>query len=52
MFEDGIKTGIAHGVRYAETGPELELNANIQNQWKDFEYVGHKRRRCYTKPIA
>lgn len=52
MFEDGIKTGIAHGVRYAETGPELELNANIQNQWKDFDYVGHKRRRCYTKPIA
>lgn len=52
MFEDGIKTGIAHGVRFAETGPELELNANIQNQWKDFEYVPHKRRRCYTKPIA
>lgn len=52
MFEDGIKTGIKHGVRYAETGPELELNANIQNQWKEFEYVEHKRRRCYTKPIA
>ncbi len=51
MFEDGIKTGIKHGVRYAETGPELELNVNIQNQWKDFEYVEHKRRRCYTKPI-
>ena len=52
MFEDGIQTGIKHGVRFAETGPELELNANIQNQWKDFEYVEHKRRRCYTKPIA
>lgn len=52
MFEDGIKTGIKHGVRFAETGPELELNANIQNQWKDFTYVEHKRRRCYTKPIA
>jgi len=51
MFEDGIKMGISHGVRFAETGPELELNANIQNQWKDFEYVQHKRRRCYTKPI-
>lgn len=51
MFEDGIKTGMKHGVRYAETGPELELNTAIQNQWKDFEYVEHKRRRCYTKPI-
>ncbi len=52
MFEDGIKTGINHGVKFAETGPELELNTAIQNQWKDFEYVEHKRRRCYTKPIA
>ena len=51
MFEDAIQTGVDHGVRYAETGPELELNANIQNQWKDFEYTPHKRRRCYTKPI-
>jgi GNAT superfamily N-acetyltransferase len=52
MFEDGIQTGINHGVRFAETGPELELNAAIQNQWKDFEYIPHKRRRCYTKTIA
>jgi GNAT superfamily N-acetyltransferase len=51
MFEDAIGTGVAHGVKYAETGPELELNANMQNQWKDFEYREHKRRRCYTKII-
>ncbi|MFH0766884.1 MAG: hypothetical protein ABH890_04945 [Bacillota bacterium] len=51
MFEDGIKMGMKHGVKFAESGPELELNANIQNQWKDFEYKNHKRRRCYTKPI-
>ena len=49
MFEDAIGTGVAHGVRFAETGPELELNASMQNQWKDFEYREHKRRRCYTK---
>ncbi|MFA5526535.1 MAG: hypothetical protein WC992_06910 [Acholeplasmataceae bacterium] len=52
MFEDGIKMGIKHHVKFAETGPELELNAAIQNQWKEFEYVQHKRRRCWTKPIA
>jgi len=51
MFEDAIGTGVAHGVRFAETGPELENNANMQNQWKDFEYREHKRRRCYTKVI-
>ncbi|MCK9234891.1 MAG: GNAT family N-acetyltransferase [Acholeplasmataceae bacterium] len=51
MFEDGIEVGIKNGVIHAETGPELELNANIQNQWKTFDFVEHKRRRCYTKPI-
>ena len=51
MFEDAIGTGVAHGVRFAETGPELELNASMQNQWKDFEFREHKRRRCYTKAI-
>jgi GNAT superfamily N-acetyltransferase len=51
MWEDGIMTGIKHGVRYAETGPELELNVHIQNQWKDFDFVEHKRRRCYKKAI-
>ena len=51
MFEDGIKIGIKHGVKYAETGPELELNMAIQNQWKDFPHINHKRRRCYIKPL-
>lgn len=51
MFEDGIITGAKNGVKYAETGPELELNIAIQNQWKSFEFVEHKRRRCYKKKI-
>lgn len=51
MFEDGTITGARHGVKYAETGPELELNTAIQNQWKSFEYREHKRRRCYRKQI-
>ena len=51
MFEDGIAVGNKHGVRFAESGPELELNVAIQNQWKTFEYKEHKRRRCYRKDI-
>jgi len=51
IFEDGIKTGIKKGVKWAETGPELELNHQIQAVWKDFDYVDHKRRRCYIKEI-
>lgn len=51
FMEDAILTGQKYGVKVAETGPELELNMAIQNQWKDFEYEGHKRRRCYKKDI-
>lgn len=51
MFEDALPIGIKLGVTHAETGPELELNASIQNQWKNFESISHKRRRCYTKSL-
>lgn len=51
IFEDGIKTGIKKGVKWAETGPELELNRQIQAVWKDFDYIDHKRRRCFIKEI-
>ncbi|MCD4827154.1 MAG: N-acetyltransferase [Acholeplasmataceae bacterium] len=51
MFEDGIITGNKHGVRFAESGPELEENVEIQNQWKSFDFNEHKRRRCYRKTI-
>lgn len=38
-------------VKYAETNLNLEDNANIQNQWKNFDSVQHKRRRCFVKKI-
>lgn len=52
ILNEGIKRAIANGVKYAETGPELEDNTNVQSQWKAFKTEQHKRRRCYTKPIA
>ena len=39
------------GVEYAETNLNLETNAAIQNQWKRFKEVKHKRRRAYVKKI-
>ena len=42
---------IKNGIKYAETGPELELNDKVQSQWKSFETRQHKRRRCYVAPI-
>lgn len=40
-----------NGIKYAETGPELETNAQVQALWKHFETEQHKRRRCWVKHI-
>lgn len=40
-----------NGVAYAETNLNLEDNYNIQNQWKRFDSVQHKRRRSYWKKL-
>ena len=42
----------APGVEYAETNLNLEDNLMIQNQWKRFTEVKHKRRRAYVKKLA
>ncbi len=56
----GVSTALLQGiieimqkynVDYAETNLNLETNANIQNQWKNFDAVQHKRRRCFIKEI-
>ena len=45
MLSDG-------SIEYAETNLNLETNANIQNQWKAFKSVQHKRRRSYVKELS
>ncbi|MBQ6263042.1 MAG: hypothetical protein IJK58_05960, partial [Clostridia bacterium] len=40
------------GVLYAETNLNLEDNYAIQNQWKRFKAVRHKRRRSYVKKLT
>ena len=40
------------GIRQAETGPQLELNSKVQDQFKWFNRRQHKRRRCFIKKIA
>ena len=42
---------IKAGVRYAETGPMLEINDHILAQWDRFSGVQHKRRRCFVKTL-
>ncbi|MBQ7160257.1 MAG: N-acetyltransferase [Clostridia bacterium] len=39
------------GIEYAETNLNLEDNYAIQNQWKRFKAIRHKRRRSYVKKL-
>jgi hypothetical protein len=52
ILNEGIKKAIEHGVVFAETGPELETNTDVQAQWKGFETEQHKRRRCYKRVLG
>ncbi|PWL55913.1 MAG: hypothetical protein DBY36_00795 [Clostridiales bacterium] len=47
------KSVLKNGVKRVETGPQLETNMEIQNQWKKIctDIKQHKRRRCYAKRL-
>lgn len=47
IMDSCLKGLIKHGVKYLETGPELEDNKNVQNLWKNYERDLCKRRRCW-----
>ena len=51
LFTDLIPVYQKMGFRYAESNPELESNANVQNQWQYFESEVHKRRRCFKQEL-
>jgi GNAT superfamily N-acetyltransferase len=45
------KTYIDYGMEFAESNPELELNAKVQSIWQHYDAVQHKRRRCFIKRL-
>lgn len=45
------KTCIKHGIKYAETGPELELNTLVRGQWEKYEHVLARKRRLFTAKL-
>lgn len=51
MVVDMFRSALSHGVRLAESNPELEDNLRIQNEWKIVPRRQHKRRRIYTRAI-
>lgn len=51
LIDTLLKKIIENGVKYCETGPQLETNGAVQSLWGSFEKRQHKRRRCYKKEI-
>lgn len=51
IMNEAIKSCQRYNVKYAETGPELETNVQIQSQWKNFNHIQHKRRRSFKYEI-
>lgn len=45
------KTCIKHGIKYAETGPELELNTLVRGQWKNYEHELVRKRRLFIAKL-
>lgn len=53
MLNHMTEVAAKNGVEYAETGPELEYNYNVQGLWAGHEIKHNfKRRRCYKRRIA
>lgn len=51
LFFDLIPTYNKYGIKWGETQVEMETNESVQSQWKIFDYVQHKRRKCYIRPL-
>lgn len=51
LFAQLIPVYAKHGFKWAESNPELDENANVQNQWQYFERRQHRRRRAYRLSI-
>lgn len=51
IFEDLIPIYNRKGIKFAETGPQLEDNVKELSQWKPMNPKVIKRRRCYGKKI-
>ena len=51
LFTDLIPAYNKYGFKWAESNPELESNAAVQNQWEAFPYRQHRNRRAFIKKL-
>jgi len=52
FFDDLIPIYNKYGIKWAETGPQLEDNVRELSQWKPLHPEFVKRRRCWTKALG
>lgn len=51
ILEKMTEAAIEMGVKFAETGPELETNEKVRAMWKGYDARQHRRRRCFIKAL-
>ena len=47
IINELLKVCIKNGVKYCETGPQLETNHAVHSMWSCFDKREHRRRRCF-----
>lgn len=45
-------TMLKNGLKYIETTGIFETNTNAISNWKNYDHIQHRRRRCYVKKIS
>lgn len=51
LMHDVTKCAMEDGIKYAETGPELENNLKVRSQWENYDAQIIRKRRCYLRKI-
>jgi ribosomal protein S18 acetylase RimI-like enzyme len=52
LFSELLQELIGSGVQHLETTGMLETNHKAIQNWKNFDHIQHKRKRCYRKNLA
>ncbi|MFH2141929.1 MAG: hypothetical protein ABIJ97_05875 [Bacteroidota bacterium] len=51
LFSESQNTMIKKGMKYIETTGVFETNHNVITNWKNYDHIQHKRRRCFIKNL-
>lgn len=51
LFAEILAEMEKQGIKFMETTGIFETNHNVISNWKNFEHIQHKRRRCFIKTI-